>query len=51
MTVYTIREYEKQEEARTVFINSQKSEINSLDVIERAGNLDAIQGLALMVVS
>ena len=47
MTVYTIREYEKQEEARTVFINSQKSEINSLDVIERAGKLECNPGLGI----
>jgi len=40
MTVYTIQKREKQEKAQSVFINSQKTKINSLNVIERAGDLE-----------
>lgn len=47
MTVYTIQKYGKQEEARAVFINSQKSKINSLDVIARAGDLECCPNLAV----
>ena len=47
MTVYTIRKYGEQEETRAVFINSQKSKINSLDVIERAGDLECYPNLGV----
>jgi hypothetical protein len=47
MTVYTIRKYGEQEETRAVFINSQKSKNNSLDVIERAGDLECYPNLGV----